>query len=387
MRRIISWAYGPAYRIWERLERVHVPIMMLEIGLLLLVVFQVLEARLEDVHEAFDCALCVLLSVILVLDLAVRYRRRTRGYLFGRMPVLAKLGLWRSRPDQGKHRALLDRLRGTSAKGGPVLAAAEDQAGRAIVAAIAKESAAQFSFRAGRYSRDPQWEEFELRHLHAWFAGFPAALWHVPSPAETATSKAASPEDAVQGYFSVVVPIDEGSYDDLRDGVLPSLCARLDPCAVAFAARPQGKPLRLLAYVHVAVIPDEEAKDPELMLSSSLGHLASLLLRFFPDRGAWRSTCHFSIVCEVSNASQGETLRMFGFTEVQRSHDGRAATVQTPAGFELFEAYVTPGKDGAELLRIIEGALPDATSVSQDADHLGLSPPRRSAGQVAPAMG
>lgn len=382
MRRIVSAAYGIAYKIRELLERLHILILMLEIGLLLFVVVHVLKAGLEDVHQVFDCALCVVLSVILVVDLAVRYRRRTRGYLFGNMPVLAKLGFWRWRPGSHEQDALLGRLRPSAATGAPILAAANDEVGRAIVKAIAKESAQQFSFRAGRYSRDPEWEEIEVSHLHAWFAEFHAALWRVPPRAETVTGKTAS-EIAASGYFSVVVPIDESSYQDISAGLLPSLCARLDPRAAAFAARPVREPLRLLAYAHVAVTPDGKAQDPDLMLASSLGHLASLLSRSFPDRSAW----HFSIICEVSNASQGDTLRMFGFTEVKRSHDGRAATVRSPAGFKLFEARVNPEGEGGKLLDIIASALPDPGPVAQGAGHLALSPPPASTGQVAPAMG
>jgi hypothetical protein len=130
------------------------------------------------------------------------------------------------------------------------------------------------------------------------------------------------------------------------------------------------------------VTPGGKAQDPDLMLASSLGHLASLLSRSFPDRSAW----HFSIICEVSNASQADTLRMFGFTEVKRSHEGRAATVRSPAGFKLFEARVTPRKEGGGLQDIIASVLPDSTPIAQGTDHLALSPPA-STGQVAPAMG
>jgi hypothetical protein len=355
---MIGHAYDNAYRLRERMERLHVPVMILEITLLLVVVLRVIEAGVEDIHEAFDCGLCAVLSLSLILELAFRYRLRTRGYAYGRS-LVARL-LRRSRPDEQDQGVYLDRLRSNAAEGGPILAGADEPAGQAIVEAIARESARQFSFRTARDSRDPAWERLEVRHLYLWFAAFPAALWRVPPAMDSVRSMTAS-EIAVHGYFSVVVPIDETSYEDIKLGLLPTLCARLDPQRVALGPVRGGTPLRLLAYAHVAVMPNHAPPAPELMLASSLGHIASLLARFYPERSAWQSTCQFSILCESSNASQSDALRTFGFTEVQQSHEDRAAPVRSPAGFSLYEAHVTPGQEDGGLLSLIASALPEAT--------------------------
>ena len=186
-----------------------------------------------------------------------------------------------------------------------------------------------------------------------WHAEFPYAIWHLPDPKQPGVRTA--------GYFSVVVPITEDSWEKISLGHLSTVLASVDASAGAYVkSTPLAayeSPLYLLAYAVVYVAENYVAENPNefTLVRAGIEHLA-FLIKTFSHNGQFNPK-NIRVICESSGREFDRTLHGLGFSWIEpnglRTRKGLIAWVRayilklfgqedivvvtSPAGFKLFQ--------------------------------------------------
>jgi hypothetical protein len=209
--------------------------------------------------------------------------------------------------------------------------------------AIAGQTAALLSLRSF-LGRDVRWVQRERDHLDRWFRDCPNSLWRVPLTGQER-------QTTYSGYFSVIIPISDKSWSDIRSATVPTDVADIDHKALVSESEEglDKRQLKFLAYLQVFCADQHESGlDKDLLAATSFQHLAHLLfLRYGAAGDFWRNW-QFAIMCESANRTMDKFLTGLGFGPVQRPviESSRASTLpaRSWADFKLFEFKASQGE-------------------------------------------
>jgi hypothetical protein len=277
----------------------------------------------EHWRDPFEALIFLCLSVLTLGRLATALRRRYLGYIF---------------PASDHSDKLFFKVMSVPFGDPPLHLANTPASRRALVEAIARQTAVLLSLRSF-LNRDRRWMQRERERLDRWFSACPDSLWRIPIPGAERSS-------APSGYLSVILPITDGSWWDIRKGMLPTDMAEIDHEALRSGTSTSkatiDKQLKFLAYLQIFCAErNESVLDKDLLAASSFQHIAHLLHKIYGVEGDFTQNWHFAIMCESANRTMDGFLTGLGFCAVQERvmETSRASTLpaRSFADFKLFE--------------------------------------------------